>query len=167
MNEDFERIVELTPAYDGRPPSKGGRAEWRAEGMEPYDSDYGIQGVTLRMVLKGEKGAVHFMAHTDWYPPHVQQELARKGESRYLSPLLEFKPMGAEVDYHSPRPMYEGQEPFIESCEYLDGRPCYYGGSSLRAQEWVTILLKEGSDGVWKALEDEYRRLFGSDERAE
>jgi hypothetical protein len=138
MSEDLERIVELTPAFDGRPPG-------------------------LRMVLKGEKGAVQFVAYTDWYQPHVQQELAEKGERRYSSPLG-IKPMGADVGYHSPHPMYEGDEPLTESCEYLDGRPCYYDGSGTKAQAFVTVLLKEGSDGIWKALEREYRRLFGDED---
>ena len=72
--------------------------------------------------------------------------------------------MGADVGYHSPVPHYEGQICSQDSCSYLGGKPCYYDGSSLRAEEWVRdILIPKGSDGVWESLEQEYARLLGQE----
>lgn len=167
-HDKFVRITELTPAYDGRPASQGGLYEWRTPNMLLDDgtqsTDYGVGSVQLRMVLKGPKGAVQFVVGTDWYPPHVQEEFATTYDKRsYFSPLLDRKPRGMDVGYHSPRPMYEGHLVLTDECKYLDGRPCYYDGSTLRAEEWVEILLKEGSEGIWVALEKEYQRVFEDD----
>lgn len=163
MDKKFERIVEFEPAYDGRPASRGGRKEWRTKTMLPDDGtdkpNYGVEAVRIRFLLRGKRGVVQFLISTNWYPPHVQEE---QKYAWHRDSLREVEPEGWDVGYHSLTPMYEGQERGSESCEYLDGKPCYYDGSSLRADEWVRdILLKEGSDGVWRAMEDEYEALFG------
>lgn len=157
----MERITEISSAYDGRPASAGGKHEWRTPGMKPDDgtgaTNYGIGGCTIRFILKGPLGAVQFVIYTDWYPPHVQQA---------VSATSVIRPMGGDVGYHSPRHMYEGQGALCGpgECPYVpDGAECFYDGSSLRADEWVRdILLRGGSDAVWKALEDEYADRFGS-----
>lgn len=135
----MERIIEISPAFDKRhkDPSK----------------DYGIHACDLRMVLKGELGAMQFVLYTGWYLPHVVEELSRKGG------LL--KPLPADVGYHSPKPMYDGQEAIQDECPYLDGKPCYYDGSGLYADTAFKVLLKGGSDALWKFLEKEYVERFG------
>lgn len=146
----MEKIIKFYPAFDKRNP-------------DPR-KDYGIHGVSLRMVLKGNKGAVQFILYTNWQLPHVQEELNRKAignDERYISALL--NPIPADLGYHSPVPIYEGQNVCSESCEYLDGKPCYYDGSGLNAESIYEVLLKEGSDGVWRELEDFYKNVFGSD----
>lgn len=155
----FERIVTCSPAFDGRPASAGGLAEWRTPGMRPDDgtphTNYGIGGVVITFILKGDAGAVQFKINTDWYPPHVQKVSHQREWLR---------PDGWDVGYHSPTPQYEGQEPIAEpgECPYVpEGCPCYYDGSGLRAEEWVKeYLLPGGSEAVWKALEEEYATLF-------
>lgn len=161
--QKFERIVEFYPAFDGRPPEKGGLAEWRTKGMKPYDgtdhTNYGIGGVNIKFVLKGSKGAIQFLIGTDWFPPHVQEQMFNRESFR--SHYFSVQPDGWDVGYHSPVPMHDGQEVMAQDCEYLDHKPCYYDGSSLRADTWVKgILLKEGSGGVWKAMEKEYAVRF-------
>jgi hypothetical protein len=163
MENKFERSVEFSPAFDGRPARNGGLKEWRTKTMKPDDgtdhTNYGIGGVTIRFLLKGEKGVIQFLISTDWYPPHVQK--SRHESIDRHTDYFSIKPDGYDVGYHSPVPMYEGQETVSDSCEYLDGKPCYYDGSSLRADKWVKdILLKEGSGGVWKAMEEEYTHRF-------
>jgi hypothetical protein len=172
--EKFERIVEMQPAFDKRDP-------------DPR-KNYGIHGVTLRMILKGAEGAVQFVLYTNWQLPHVMEEQLARGDHLFCEPLP------ADLGYHSPRPMYEGHEPMgakrtkfidndgrfdevyplntldkiIESeptgtfdpCPYLDGKPCYYDGSGLQAERIYNVLLAEGSDGVWRALEEYYRSTF-------
>ena len=138
----FEKLVEFDPAYDERhtDPKK----------------NYGLHCVTMRMVLKGPSGAVQFVLYTGWNLPHVEEELRRK--ERFLS-----EPLPADIGYHSPMPMWEGQESIIEDCAYLDGRPCYYDGSGLMAQDAFNILVEQGGDGVWKYLEDYYHDTFGNE----
>jgi hypothetical protein len=132
--------------------------------MRPDDgtdsTNYGIGGMQIRFLLKGEKGTIQFLIGTDWYPPHVQESMrsrfAQQDRQRFNP-----KPHGWDVGYHSLTPMYEGQETVSDSCEYLDGKPCYYDGSSLRADKWVKdIFLKEGSDGIWREMEKEYVYQF-------
>lgn len=142
----MERIVEFSPAYDERNNTKG---------------NYGIHGVDLRMMLKGDKGVVQFVLYTNWHLSHVQDELIEglvgKDET-YIGTVT--KPMPADLGYHSHKPMYEDQFK-TENCEYLDGHECYYGGSSMGAYEIYNVLLKEGSEGVWRELEQYYNRVFG------
>ncbi len=140
--EKFERIVQLTPAFDRRhiDPSK----------------NYGIHGVNLRMILKGEKGAVQFVLYTNWMLPHVQMELEAKYPDHHFC-----HPLPADKGYHSLKPMYEGQTSFEDSCEYLDGKQCYYDGSGLNAEDTYRILLEKGSEGVWQDLEEYYYSTLG------
>jgi hypothetical protein len=132
------RIVLFRPAYDKRD-------------NDPQ-KNYGIHGVELVFVLKGPAGAIQFVVLTDWQLPHVTKELEARG---YVS-----TPMPADVGYHSPIPRYKGQSLIEDSCEWLDGKPCYYVGSGLQAYEVFEILRREGSDGVWRELERRYRELF-------
>lgn len=153
----FERIVTIRPAFDGR---NGSDPKWRTPGMKPDDgtpnTDYGIHGCELCFVLKGPLGATQFIVYTDWFLPHVQEESSRRSFR-----FDRIQPQVADVGYHSPKPMYDGQTVIHGECPYLDGRPCYYDGSGLRADEWVRdILLPKGSDGVWAALEEDYRERF-------
>jgi hypothetical protein len=91
--------------------------------------------------------------YTGWHLPHVRDEFKARG--------WDSEPLPADVGYHSPVPMYEDQEPITKECEYLDGKPCYYDGSGLRADEVFDILATEGSDGVWRELEAFYLSTFG------
>jgi hypothetical protein len=149
----FERIIDLTPAWDKR------HADAR--------KDYGVHGVDLYMVVKGPKGAVQFLVYTNWMLPHVQKERDQRTATRGADETelrCFYHPLPADVSYHSPAPMYEGQEPMSGECEYTGGE-CYYDGSSLRAEKWYNeILLPKGSDGIWAALEQEYRERFGAEE---
>lgn len=145
-DEQFERIWSIRPAYDKRHsvPSK----------------NYGIHGCDLRMVLKGPLGATQFVLFTNWHLPHVQDELDAKIDSRF--PHLSCHPNPADRGYHWRTPRYEGQGS-QENCEYCDGAPCYYDGSSLNAEELYKTLLLEGSEGVWRELEALYHELSGRD----
>jgi len=142
---DLERIVEFEPAFDKRhkDPSK----------------NYGIHGVTLKMLLKGEKGAVQFVVYTNWQLPHVTEEQLRK-PADLVSKRVLFLPMPADLGYHSPKPMYEDQSPITEECPYLDGKRCYYDGSGLNAERIFDVLVKEGDKGVWRELEKYYKDTF-------
>lgn len=132
--ERFERLVECTAAYDLR-------------NTDP-NKNYGVRGVEMCFVLKGEKGAVNFTIYTNWHLPSV----THKGE-----------PLPADRGYHSPVAMYDGQPIISDSCPYLDGKPCYYDGSGLAAEGLFQVLLTRGSDGVWEELEAYYHSTFDED----
>ena len=125
--------IKFNPAYDKRDinPSK----------------NYGIHGVELHFILKNEQGAVVFQLYTNWQLSHV------------VIPDSLSKPFPADLVYHSPKSMYEGQDKLTDNCHILNG-PCYYDGSGLNAQDPWNILLKEGSDGVWKFLEEYHNHVF-------
>jgi hypothetical protein len=104
---------------------------------------------------------VQFLIFTNWHLPHVQAEmdakpLAQEAFLRYIN----HKPSPADLGYHSRRPMWPGHEPITQSCEHLDGCPCYYEGSGTAAEPIFQVLLEEGSDGVWRELKAYYRQTF-------
>lgn len=125
--------------------------------FEPaYEKEGSIGAVRIRFVLKGELGAIQFLLGTDWYTENKQREF-------YDHPCsyFEVEPKGWDVGYHSPKPMHENDEPISNTCEFLDGRPCYYDGSSLAAEPIRDRLLAEGDAAVWEELERRYVDTFG------
>lgn len=141
----FEKRIEFKPAFDKR--------------HDDPKKNYGIHGVDLAFYLLGEKGAIQFIVYTSWHLPHVQDELDSKPiDSRF--PFLSHKPMAADLGYHSHKPMYEGQEHIMEDCPLLGWGKCYYDGSGLNAEKVFKVLTEEGSDGVWKYLENYYNETF-------
>ena len=94
------------------------------------------------------------------------------------------RPNGADLGYHSPKPLYEGQEPiraiykemelihlpngdldFVPPvygdpiiCKYLLSKNsiCYYDGSGLHGNEAFDILIKNGIESVWNYLDKCY-----------
>ena len=130
----MERIVKFKPAYDERHNPKG---------------NYGIHGVDLLMILKGELGAVQFVVFTNWQLPSVQEELLHRPFTDSLDIECRFCPTAADLGYHSKKPMYEGQEPIANNCE-LTGGDCYYDGSGIAAEGIYKVLVEKGSDAVWE-----------------
>lgn len=135
----MERRTVFIPAFDKR--------------SEIPARNFGIHGVELRMFLVGELGAIQFVVYTNWMLPHVSKEMEHK--DRWMS-----EPLPADIGYHAHTPQYEGQEPLTDKCEFTGG-VCYYDGSGLQAREVFEILLREGSDGVWKEMERRYIEQFG------
>ena len=140
---DFEKTVLVSPAFDKR-------------SADPK-KNYGIGACRITFILKGPLGAVQFMVGTDWYLPSTQRE-KRGWQYDYDAKFDKIKPYGGDVGYHSPKPMYEGQDKMAR-CDIFPGG-CYYDGSSLRADEWVPRFLAGGTDWLWPALEEEYREQF-------
>lgn len=135
----LRRDVQFLPAFDKRNP-------------DPC-KNYGIHGVELRMHLIGDAGAVQFVLYTNWQLPHVTKEFEGRGRSSLDAPIP------ADLGYHSKTPMYEGHER-QKGCHLL-GCDCYYDGSGLNAERIYEVLLREGSDGVWRELESYYAEIFG------
>ena len=147
----FERIVKVTPAYDRRDP-------------DPH-KNYGIHGAHLLFVLKGEFGAVAFDIGTNWYLPHVADEL-RHNEYLYSGKSF-FEPTPYSIGYHSPKPMYEDHHMSAVECEYLDGKSCYFGDSVTYSDVPFKILVSEGSEAMWAWMENYYKERFEDSEKVE
>ena len=142
---DFTRTVRWTPAFDRRDPDP--------------KKNYGIHGVEILWALRGPHGAVQFQLYTNWQLPHVHKERGRGLCGEFCMNL----PMPADLGYHSPVPHYEGQTATTESCEVLDGKPCYCGGSTRNAETPFDVLVSEGEDALWKYLENYYAEVFPDD----
>lgn len=189
---NLQRIVKFYPAFDKRDPDPS--------------KNYGIGGVSLLMLVKGEKGAAQFTLSTNWHLPHVTEDTLKSTIARAqafgaseqvqvsedfggmadVSERMEsakrmigmsrpygldeidlkcrFLPLPTDLGYHSFTPRYEDQTCISESCEWLDGKPCYYDGSGLNAERIYDVLLKEGDEGVWRELEIYYMELFEQEE---
>jgi hypothetical protein len=147
----LERRVDIAPAFDKRhaDPTK----------------NYGIHGCDLRMYLIGPRGTVQFVVYTNWMLPHVRAEQHARTKAGDVSDVAlrrTYDPTGADVGFHSPAPMWEGQRETASKCEFVGG-PCYYDGSSLAAEEMLTVLIAEGSDAVWALMEERYHEWTGAD----
>jgi hypothetical protein len=140
----YKHVTEWTPGYDIRP-------------KNPGDKNYGIHGAELKFVLIGPKGAIQFQIYTNWMPRSARHR-ERSG------PYCLVEPMAADLGYHSFEPRHEDQRPMSESCEYLDGKPCYYDGSGLNAQDPFDILCEDGDEAMWAFLERYYEATFNGAE---
>lgn len=139
----MEKITKFHPAFDKRDPDP--------------NKDCGIHGVDLRMILKGELGAVEFSVFTNWHLPHVAKELRERMSSETY---ILYEPIPASLGFHSYKPIYENQKPTSEICEFLNNKPCYYDQSSLISERIFNILVEKGSDAVWEELEVIYNQQF-------
>jgi hypothetical protein len=68
--------------------------------------------------------------------------------------------MAVDKGYHSPRPLWEGQEIVENHCKYLEGLPCYYDGTGSGAELLEKKYRLEGLDAFWAELEEFYRYQF-------
>lgn len=145
----FEKIVEFYPAYDKR-------------NADP-NKNYGIGSVQILFALKKGNKAVQFLFGTNWFLPETIEEYLRIGNKGKTAPydLTRGKQLhGWDVGYHSPKPTYKGHKPMKGKCRVLHGK-CYYDGSTLRAVDNEEILIREGSEGIWKFLEKDWEARFG------
>lgn len=98
----YRQEIIFTPAYDKR--------------HKDPTRNYGIHCVEIRFHLYGPKGVVQFVLYTNWHLPKVDKEFDKKHLQQLLSRPQDaallvrtfYKPLPADVGYHSPVPMYEG-----------------------------------------------------------
>lgn len=142
---DFEERLDVTPAWDRR--------------SDDPKKDYGIGGVDFRFALleKTTGTAMVFVLGTHWHWLDAEPGFGGKGV-RTVKPKM--GPMPYDLGYHSPKPVYEGQDRMQAECSYVDG-PCYYDGSTLSAEPLFEALLREGRDGVFRELREHWESRFG------
>jgi hypothetical protein len=138
----LKREIRFTPAFDKRD--------------DDPKKNYGIHGVEMQWFVTGPLGTIQFIVYTNWQLPHIYKEWDVKPAVDSKFPHLLCRPMPSDLGYHSPKQMYDGQDVMTGSCEWVEGGTCYYDGSSLNAERIFIILVEEGHEAVWKALEEEY-----------
>jgi hypothetical protein len=68
---------------------------------------------------------------------------------------------GVDFGYHSPRPMYDGQEP-EDKCEVLGEVQCFYDGSGLRADRYVGLFRDGNDEAIFAVLEADYASTYAA-----
>lgn len=150
---EYKEIV-FRPAYDKR--------------HEDPRKNYGIHGAEIQFAL-GESGGqfVYFVMMTKWMLPHVRREMDVRLLARGMTQLdldMHYHPDTVRLGYHSPRPIYEGQEMQREECELLDGKPCYCGEHYSSIEGYLKILVAGGLDALWEQMEAYYWEMFNDAE---
>ena len=112
-------------------------------------------GVEMSMNLKGEHGCVHFRLGTGWFLSEEKERHCYK-DCNYL-----LEPFAHELGYHSYKAISSNIEIRYDGCELLNGKPCYYFGTTYGASHIFDILVKEGSEKAWEELEKYYKNTFG------
>lgn len=85
--------------------------------------------------------------------PSGSQKMDKEAANRNLVKLLARKDLDKLEPFMTPSGTFT-------KCEWLDGKPCYYDGSGLAAEKYYHLLLRKGSEAVWKKLERYYRETF-------
>jgi len=148
----MEHIVEFERGYDCMKfECVHGSADCKPGGR----GRHGRHGVNIRFVAKGGRGAVQFLLYTGWMPQHIPNSIVGRVVTDWGSP-----PMPADLGYHSKMPHYEGHEPMSEVCEYCDGQPCYYDGSTINANDAMYALVNGGDAALWVFLDGYYDSVF-------
>lgn len=145
MPDGFTRIIRFAGAH--RCNLKGGRS-------------HGIGEMRIWFILLGAKGATQWLLGTGHY---LGADGARVSSYRLSGEKDQGpKPDAWDLGYHSPKPIYEGQEPNKE-CDLLPGGECYYDGSGLNGKPHVEPFLAGGPDYIWGVLREDYDARFGDD----
>ncbi len=157
----MEHIVKFEPGYDCiRFACKLGSAACIPGG----GGSHGRHGLQIRFVAKGDKGAIQFLLFTGWSPQSCDKSSIG---SRDVHDWGGASTMPADLGYHSRTPRYDGQEPIDNACEFCDGQPCYYDGSSLNADNAMYALVNGGDAALWAFLEAYYAATFDGGEYPE
>jgi hypothetical protein len=121
---------------------------------------HGINGLRIRFLLKGPRGAVQFNVNTGWLPQRADASRIGVRNIESWNPIAsKYYPLPTDLGYHSKKQQYEGQES-MGPCEVLGGKNCYYDGSGLNAIDAMYTLVNGGDKALWRFLEDYYNHIF-------
>lgn len=154
----MEHIVRFEAGYD----CIKFECKFDSKTCEPGAGDsHGKHGLSIRFVVKDKEGAVQFLLFTDWMPHLVEPSSSCFSGARHCEWGGQFQIMPADLGYHSKMPRYQGQTVIDDHCEFCDGQPCYYDGSSLSADDAMYALVNGGDAALWGFLEGYYASVFG------
>ena len=160
---EFVRELRLLKGYDCEfYPCVNAGTDHDCRGDTKSGRYHGRHGVDLLAVLRQGNRAVQFKLYTMWHRPLTRPKV-KDFHDKWSDRECLNAPIPADLGYHSPEPRWEGQDPISTDCEYTGGA-CYYDGSSLNADPVFDRLTMEGDEGMWAALEDYFREVFGERE---
>jgi hypothetical protein len=164
-----------------------GRGAFDERNPDP-EKDYGIGGLKLCFAVVGARGAVELEVLTKWYLPHIMEERMEKDSSMDLF-MERTQPIGT-IYFHSRKPQHEDSQPVgsmkrqgdesivvggrvlwlpkvvptgtYQRCKFTRGI-CYTDSTSLGANPYITLLVSDGPEELYKALEERYREYFWED----
>jgi len=130
----MEQIIQITPAFERG--TEGGRGS-----------------AHIWFCLRGPNGAVTFMVLTDWYLPETKEIFEKNGwEFSHSS--------GGAVSTHATWPYEPWQKDTRnESCEWLDGAPCYGDIGFLIGDDFFAALVEGGTDALWDKMQKWYDEI--------
>lgn len=137
----FDRKIVFTPAYDHTKTVKGG----------------GCHGVEMAFIVKSDKGAISFTLLTNWMLPETYEHWGVRGVTGQQTP------MPSNLSIHSYEPMSLAGDYIVveaETCPYLDATGFCKVISYQRAQQYFDLLVKDGDEAMWLALEKMYVAQF-------
>lgn len=152
----MRRELRFEPGYD-----------YRSEDADkPANAQRGAHGLNIRFLVHGASGTVQFLLYTGWLPSWVHVGVTLTTVKHEASRVDDLYPMAADFGHHWDTPTYSDAEPMMP-CEFRPTNQCYYDGSSLRAERLLGVLLTQGHEAVWTALESEYAALVNDMETRE
>jgi hypothetical protein len=136
------------------------RCKWGHDNCIPGTvGSHGYDGLFINFIVIGDDGAVQFVIHTNWVPQFVT--MPDKRLTMWERTVLRRRQILPKLWYHSKSPMYEGQEPILEKCEYTNGI-CYLclDESDYGASDAMYSLVNGGDEALWSFLETYYEHVF-------
>ena len=128
--------------------------------------NHGRHGLEIRFYVYGEKGVIQFVLSTGWMP--FSKPINNIGYISLPDDYIKNSSfMASDLGYHSYKPMWEGDTPLTDKCNLLGGKPCYYDGSSLNANNAFYVLVNAGEEALWEYLEAYYQATFEKGEYPE
>jgi len=148
----MEHIVEFIAGFDcinfecirSSPRCKPGRC-----------SSHGRHGLSILFVAKGDAGAVEFLLNTGLLPQRAVRSPSGMIECEWGG-----RAFPLHIGYHSKQPLHDGQTPKAESCEFCDGKPCYFDSTHCEATQAMYSLVNGGGSALWRFLDAYYEATF-------
>lgn len=157
--ENLEHLIRMYAGHD----CIRFHCKWDRNGCKPgAGGSHGKHGLEMLFMSKGSAGAVQFKLSTMWLPQYVEENSIRYREIRNWHDGTQ--PFPCDLGYHSKVARFYEQEPISESCEYCDGAPCYYDGSSLNCNDAMYALVNGGDEALWAFLDAYYECVFNGAE---
>lgn len=136
----FKREIVFSPAFDKRNPDP--------------TKNYGICAITIAFNLSSSRGTLVLRLLTNQGLPETVKEYNEKGGIF----TWKYQAWGlGSLDMHSFKPHFVGHQKSSRKCDFIGKKYCYVDGSCLAAEKMADILLREGTEGLWNAMEKRYK----------
>lgn len=111
-------------------------------GKDDRATSQGFHCAELLFILRDKDSAATFACLTDWLPAGMVSGIVRP--STYIRPL--------DLVFHFPDQTLTAEQDKHNACPYLEGA-CHSIIDRKNGERLVSVLLGEGSPGVWRELE--------------